>query len=155
MAIVVQAAAAERDFCRLHDLFVEYEDDLSPELRHGVVPCVAALKQAYAGQNVAFLALESGGEAVGCAAVTMHDRETGVLRHLFVRPQKRGLGAARALVVRAIELARARRHPRLALDTQKQKLQPAYLLYRSLGFEECDAYREVDYDAPTFMELLL
>ena len=44
---------------------------------------------------------------------------------------------------------------RVVLDTEKQRLQTAYNLYRSFGFEECAPYAEVDYRCPTFMELRL
>jgi GNAT superfamily N-acetyltransferase len=142
------------DFQKLHDLFVEYEADLSEELRHGVVPDSAALDQTYAQRNAAFLATCEG-DAIGCVAVKAFDKETALMLHLFVQPERRGLGAARLLVTAAIEFARVERFGRIVLDTNKEQLVAAYRLYRSLGFEECAPFTTVTYEFPTFMQLSL
>lgn len=154
MNIEVASVQAEEDFRRLYELFAEYEAWLPQDLRHGSVPDVDDLKAAYAGRNAAFLATHDG-RAIGCVAVMARDRETALLRHLFVTPQSRGLGAARSLVTRAIAFVRESGFLRIALDTEKERLKPAYRLYRSLGFEECRPHGEVEYGSPTFMELLL
>ena len=91
--------------------------------------------------------------AAGCVAVTEIDLETAVLKRLFVRSCYRGVGAARALIETALAFLRDRGYRRVVLDTEKERLRPAYELYRSLGFEECAPYGEVDYRFPTFMEL--
>ncbi|HEX3368634.1 MAG TPA: GNAT family N-acetyltransferase [Candidatus Cybelea sp.] len=154
MAVEIQRAASERDFARLHDLFVAYEEDLIPELRHGDVPPVDELRRTYGGENAAFLA---AGEprAAGCVAVTRFDRRTAVIRHLFVDPHSRGAGAARRLVAAAIEFARAGGCERVVLDTAKEHLPVAYRLYLSFGFLESAPYTTVNYRCPTFMELKL
>ncbi len=154
MPIEARLAESARDFEELRRLFLEYEADLPPELRHGPVPSVAALRRDFAEPNAAFLATIEG-ENVGCVAMTPRDGTTAVIRHLFVAPHGRGRGAARILVERVIERARATGYRRVALDTHKGQLQPAYLLYRGLGFEECAPHGEVDYESPTFMELWL
>jgi GNAT superfamily N-acetyltransferase len=154
MAIEIRKVDNDRDFRHLHDLYIEYEGGLPPDLRHGPVPDAAALRDACSGTGAAFIAT-SEGTAIGCVAVTAVDRDTGLLRHLFVTPESRGLGAARSLVTAAIALSRARGFRRVVLDTEKEQLNAAYLLYRSLGFEECEPHGVVDYASPTFMELLL
>ncbi|MGB8910089.1 MAG: GNAT family N-acetyltransferase [Candidatus Cybelea sp.] len=154
MLVEVRKAHDRSDFQKLHDLFVEYEADLSEELRHGVVPDIAALDETYDRRNAAFLATCEGDE-IGCVAVKEFDAETALMLHLFVQPRRRGLGAARLLVTAAIEFARAQRFGRMVLDTNKEQLVPAYLLYRSLGFEECEPFTTVTYEFPTFMQLPL
>jgi GNAT superfamily N-acetyltransferase len=152
--VEIRRAQDRSDFQKLHDLFAQYEADLSEELRHGGVPDVAALDETYGQRNAAFLATCEGDD-VGCVAVKALDAEKALMLRLFVRPQRRGLGAARLLVTAAIEFARAQRFGRIVLDTNKEQLGPAYLLYRSLGFEECEPFISVSYSSPTFMELAL
>ncbi len=154
MTLAIHRIASERDFHDLHHLFLEYELELPPRLRHGVVPTVRELQDAYAEPNAAFLATFDG-TAAGCVAVTLLDRDTGLLRHLFVRPQSRKLGAARALVEEVLAFARRGAHRRVVLDTDKAALPAAYRLYRSLGFTECAPHGPVSYETPTYMELLL
>jgi putative acetyltransferase len=154
VTLEVGRVKSERDFLRLHRLFLEYELDLPPRLRHGVVPEVRELQDAYAAPNAAFLAA-IGAKPIGCVAVTRVEEETGLLRHLFVRPQSRGLGAARALVDAVLSFLRRGGYRRVVLDTDKDALLPAYRLYRALGFAECAPHGPVAYDTATFMELRL
>lgn len=147
---VIQVRSA-RDFARLHNLFVEYEEYLPAELRHGTVPAVAELKATYGGRNAAFLATNEA-RAIGCFAVRERDSQTAVLLRLFVKPSDRGLGAARALIAAALEYLGAHSYTRAVLDTHKEQLKAAYDLYRSFGFEECEPYQSTGYASPTFME---
>jgi GNAT superfamily N-acetyltransferase len=151
MAVEVRRAERNSDFRRLFDLLVEYEADLPPDLRHGAVADVADLKTAYAEPNAAFLA-EIESVAIGCVVARCLDAGTTVIARLFVTPKYRRLGAARLLVLEAIRFAREQKYCRVVLDTNKERLRPAYGLYRSLGFAEC-APSGVTYESPTFMEL--
>lgn len=141
----------EPDFAAFHELLVEYEADLTPVLRHGSVPSVDELQRAYRGRSAAFLA-DREGRIVGCVAVSELDARTGVIMRLFVRPESRGAGAARALVLRALEFLETAGYGRVVLDTDKEQLPAAYRLYQSVGFTECGAYTTVSYPCPTFME---
>jgi GNAT superfamily N-acetyltransferase len=143
----------ESDLRVLHDLFIEYEADLPKNLRHGAVPDLATLQEIYE-RDAAFLAIDDG-KPIGCVAVKKFDPESALMLRLFVQPEGRGLGAARSLVMATIEYARERRLARIVLDTNKEQLEPAYRLYRSLGFEECEPFTTVSYECPIFMELRL
>ena len=153
MAVDVRVAGNVSEFRTLHALFLEYESDLPADLRHGEVPPLAELEERYTGQSRAFLALVEE-RAIGCAAVREFDSQTALLQRLFVTPTARGLGAACALVGVAIDFARTRAYRRIALDTNKEALEPAYRLYRALGFVECRPFTTVTYECPTFMELV-
>jgi GNAT superfamily N-acetyltransferase len=142
------------DFDRLEELLLAYEADLPPDLRHGRVPDPVSLLASYSGRSAAFLAVGEEGP-VGCVAVREFDALTAVLMRLFVRPNHRGAGAARALLETAIEFSKERGYGRIVLDSHKRRLRAAYELYRSLGFQECAPYARVDYQCPTFMELQL
>lgn len=74
---------------------------------------------------------------------------------MFVQTAYRGRGLARALMEALIEAARGSGFTRIVLDTDREQLNAAYQLYRSLGFTDCEPYGEVDYETPTFMELRL
>ncbi|HEY1867626.1 MAG TPA: GNAT family N-acetyltransferase [Candidatus Cybelea sp.] len=154
MIPAIRKVRSIEEFRQLRDLFEQYEADLPASLRHGDVPEVEELMQIFSGRNAAFLA-RIAGDDVGCAAVRAFDPDTAQLRHVFVAPRRRGLGSARSLTATAIEFARQRGYARIVLDTNKAQLQPAYLLYRSLGFQECEPFAPVTYECPTFMELRL
>lgn len=158
MAVNVRRAQSDSDFRRLYRLFVAYEDDLPPSLRHGRVPNIPAIAETFSPPNAAFIAAH-GQTAIGCVALKRAQGEgaaaTAVLLRLFVSPAHRRLGAARGLVTAAISFARIAGFERLVLDTHKGQLAAAYRLYRSLGFEECGAHGEVSYECPTFMRLQL
>ena len=141
-------------YTQLSELLMAYEADLPSDLRHGQDLSREALGSAYSARSAAFL-VEVDGRAAGCVAVSEIDLETAVLKRLFVRSRYRGVGAARALIETALAFLRDRGYRRVVLDTEKERLRPAYELYRSFGFEECAPYGEVDYRFPTFMELQL
>jgi GNAT superfamily N-acetyltransferase len=153
-SIAVCRASKETDFAQLHALFIEYEADLPPELRHGRVPAAADLAASYVKRDAAFLASHEG-KPIGCVGVRKRDDRTALVLRLFVKRHSRGHGAARLLLGATIRFAREAGFARLVLDTNKELLMPAYLLYRSFGFEECGPFAKVPYDAPTFMELRL
>jgi GNAT superfamily N-acetyltransferase len=153
----VRRAQSDADFRHLHELFVAYESDLPAVLRHGEVPNLLGIARTYGLPNAAFVAIFEK-RAIGCVALkrTPGDRAgAAVLLRLFVRPEHRRLGAARLLLQAAIAFAREAGDERIVLDTHKGQLEAAYRLYRSLGFQECEAYGEVSYQSPTFMQLEL
>ncbi len=152
--VTIRKAEGVSDFRKLHELFVKYEADLPRDLRLGKVPDIRDITERYEKRDVAFLATRDG-KPIGCTAVTGLDTESALMVRLFVEPESRGLGAARALVAAAIAFARESGYHRIVLDTSRELLKPAYLLYRSLGFHECEPFRSVSYRSPTFMELLL
>ncbi len=151
MAAEVREVRDERDFRAFHELLVAYEAALPPVLRHGSVPSIDELERNYGERSAAFLA-DIGGHAVGCVAVSELDAQTGVIMRLFVRPESRGAGAARALVQRALEFLKTAEYSRVVLDTDKERLPAAYRLYQSFGFSECGPYTTVSYPCPTFMD---
>ena len=137
---------------RLHALLLEYEAGLPPDLRHGIVGDLQAVRAQYADPNAAFVAADATA-AAGCICVTRLDPTTAVVMRLYVRDSHRGRGLARRLVATALSFSRAAGYERAVLDTDKERLGAAYALYRSLGFAECAPYGPVDYASPTYMEL--
>jgi ribosomal protein S18 acetylase RimI-like enzyme len=72
-------------------------------------------------------------DSVGCVGVRVAS-STAELTRLYVTPDARGLGAARALVRTAISDAATRRFGLLRLNTHPPTMPDAYALYRKLGF---------------------
>lgn len=77
---------------------------------------------------------------IGCVALRDLGDGVGEVKRMFVRPQYRGRGHARALLSAVIDEARVvPRYGRLRLDTLV-RLQSANALYKSFGFRPCAAY---------------
>jgi GNAT superfamily N-acetyltransferase len=101
---------------------------------------LAELDRRYAPpEGEAFIAWHDG-QAVGVVGVRPFGEDDGEMKRMYVVPAARGLGAGRALAHAAVESARGSGHRRLLLDTVAT-LTEAIALYRSMGFEEIDAYR--------------
>ncbi len=87
-----------------------------------------------------YLALCDGRPA-GCVALRKMSDTGGELKRLFVRPEFRGRGIARALVTRILREAAEIGYRAVFLDTLPF-LREAIALYRSLGFREIPPYNE-------------
>jgi putative acetyltransferase len=81
---------------------------------------------------ITFLVARQDGAAVGGVALVNY-QSYGEGKRLCVLPQARGLGAARALMIRLESLSRALGHEQIMLETG-EKLAAAVALYRDLGF---------------------
>ena len=103
-----------------------------------------------------FLATDEGSLA-GCGALKRLSREAGELSRLYVRPAFRGRGIGKAILEVVLEKARVTGYKRVCLETAVF-MTSAHALYRSLGFQETEAFRSVPEglkDAEMFMELWL
>ena len=91
----------------------------------------------------------------GC--VGLHDWGDGAaeMKRLYVRPEFRGRGLARALTLAALAEARAIGYRAVRLDTIGATMQPAIALYRELGFREIAPYRENPIPGVLYLELAL
>jgi ribosomal protein S18 acetylase RimI-like enzyme len=100
-----------------------------------------------------FLAL-CGQEAAGCVA--LHRFSAGIceMKRLYVRPAYRGLRIGRILSEAVVDEARQIGYTRMRLDTVPG-MHRAQELYRSLGFQEIEAYRYNPIPGTRYMELVL
>jgi GNAT superfamily N-acetyltransferase len=79
------------------------------------------------------------GEPVGCAALKRLGPTTAEIKRVYVAPQARGRGVARALLARLEEIARDVGYTTVRMDTGAR--QPASVaLFRSIGYEHIPDY---------------
>ena len=93
-------------------------------------------------------------EATGCIALQALAPGTGEVKRMYVRPESRRQGIARALALRVIAEARALGYERLRLGTLTT-MHDAQKLYASLGFRSIAPYRPVEFGDTVFYELEL
>jgi ribosomal protein S18 acetylase RimI-like enzyme len=99
------------------------------------------------------LALE-GDEPAGCVALRPYGPEICVMKRLYVRPAFQGERLGRRLAEEIVEAGREAGYGLMRLDTLPS-MEAARGLYRSLGFEEIEAYRHNPVHGTTFFQLRL
>ena len=80
------------------------------------------------------------GAVIGMVGFERLDERACEMKRLYVKPQGRGLGAARALVTHL--LAEAHDYEEMRLET-RTFMEGAIALYASLGFTPCDAFHDI------------
>jgi GNAT superfamily N-acetyltransferase len=87
-----------------------------------------------------YLVGRSGGwVGVGCLKRLSHG--VGEIQRMYIRPQARGLGAGRLLLVHLLHDARDMGWTRIRLESLKS-LTAAHQLYRSVGFADIEPYAD-------------
>jgi putative acetyltransferase len=134
MPIEVQRVEAPTDDARalVNELETELSRHYPPENRHGYN--IVRLFQ----PNVRFFIARQGGAPVGCGGIAFEDG-FAELKRMFVRPDARGSGVARAIVRRLEEEAAARGVTRLTLETGDAQV-AAIRFYEREGFTRCAAF---------------
>ena len=111
----------------------------APENRHGL-PVTALLDQ-----SVTFLVARLDGVAVGCGAVKFVNEDYAEVKRMYVMPQWRGRGVARALLMHLERLSHENGFHVLRLETGIYQPE-AVRLYESAGFSRCDPFGEYTED---------
>ncbi len=128
------------DLAAMHDARIEFSlDGYAPE--DCFTPPVAAL----GNTDMRFRVARLGGQAVGMAALRLDDG-WGEIKAVFVDPQARGKGVARALMLALEETARSEGLTKLRLETGNLH-KDALVFYPRLGWVEIprfDPYPEND-----------
>jgi GNAT superfamily N-acetyltransferase len=112
------------------DLTVRYGGDGAP---------VHAPAEEFDGPGGQMLVATLAGEQVGSVGLRRVAADTAELKRMYVRPQYRGMGIARALLAACEQTARELGYVHLWLETGT--LQPeAVALYLSAGYEPVDPF---------------
>ena len=138
MQMIRPAEPAEWE--RVRELFREYWSSF------GFSPCfqnfeseLAGLPGAYAPPGGTLVVAKIDGELAGCCALRRFDAERGEAKRLYVRPQFRGQGVGRALLVWVIDEARRMGYREIVGDTVPQ-MAAALEMYDRMGFERTAPY---------------
>lgn len=124
-----------------------YQDTLYPaEARYSLD--LDSLKKS----NVIFVVARDGaGKAIGCGAVVMADT-TGELKRIYVRPERRGQGIARRVLVELETSSSRAGCDELMLETGPYSLE-ALAFYERLGYKRRGPFGEYpDHPLSVFME---
>ncbi|WP_103028761.1 GNAT family N-acetyltransferase [Salinibacter altiplanensis] len=152
----LRRAETEADLDAARRLFRAYVDGLDFDLDFQEFEAeMDALPGPYAPPDGAILLADVEGAPVGVVAVQPLDEE-GVceMKRLYVRPAHRGQGLGRRLASAIMENARTLGYDTMRLDTVAS-MTAAQRLYRSLGFEERDAYYHNPLPEAVYMERAL
>jgi GNAT superfamily N-acetyltransferase len=120
-------------FAAAADLVAELDADLVVRYGGGGDPVHAPAGE-FDGPGGQMLLATLGAEPVGCVGLRRLDHETAELKRMFVRPQARGRGIARALLAACEQAAVDLGYRHMWLETGT--MQPeAVALYLSSGYE--------------------
>ena len=156
----IRSAMTEQDLEHVRGLLREYfewlDRDLSVDIRYQAPEQeLAALPGPYTPPaGVLLLALLDGLPA-GCAAIKPQEAGRCTMKRMYVRPDCRGRGVAKALGLELIRVARESGYRCIQLGTM-DVMEAAQVLYAGLGFKIVQPYQAVPSEIgkhTVFMEL--
>ena len=140
MTIYIKEVKGTSDLNAVRILFREYADSLAFDLSfQDFEKELESLPGRYAIPEGCLLIAQNQDGIVGCAAVRKIGDGVCEMKRLFVRPEYRGAGIGRRLVMEIVRTAICLGYSRMRLDTTPS-MNEATSLYRSLGFYDTEPY---------------
>lgn len=155
MSVDLVEATDQLHLTFVRELFAEYAEALGIDLSfQGFDEELASLPGAYAPPAGRLLVALDGHTAAGCVALRPLGERACEMKRLYVRPAYRGTGLGRMLVLAIVAAGRELAYECMRLDTLPS-MGAAIALYRSLGFEPIEPYRENPVADARFLERAL
>jgi len=153
--INIRPATFPDDLATVRELLLDYADGVGVDLCfQGFEDELSGLPGKYHPPGGRFLVAVRDEHMLGCVAMRRIDDTSCEMKRLFVRPPARGEHLGRRLVKQICGEAARAGYVRICLDTLPS-MAAAQQLYRSLGFEEIDAYVFNPVAGTKFMGLVL
>ena len=150
---IVQVGRADQ-IDHVRTLFREYAASLGLSLCFQSFDVeLESLPGEYAPPTGGLFLATSGSTPAGCVAFRKLEEGICEMKRLYVRPEFRGRGLGRDLVLTLIEQARMMRYERMRLDTIAASMTEAVGLYRSLGFRDIPLYCRNPIPGAIYLEL--
>ncbi|MEP2028424.1 MAG: GNAT family N-acetyltransferase [Paracoccaceae bacterium] len=117
------------------------QNNLDVDLEEAVSNAMGGLTECTPPDGCTVLARSSAGTADAVGFFRRIRPDAAEIKRVFLRPEVRGKGLGRKLVLQLIEEARQRGYYEIYLDTA-DFMSSAHALYRSLGFKDIEGYPE-------------
>ncbi|MEI7540928.1 MAG: GNAT family N-acetyltransferase [Actinomycetes bacterium] len=127
-------------------------DELSQILQAHWLFCTSAtpMEHVYAVQashlfttDITVFGARVDGELLGVGAIRKLDAEHAELKSMHTLAKSRGIGVGKAIVAHIEYFAKDQGVKRISLETgAKESFKPARELYKSLGYQDCEAFGE-------------
>lgn len=139
----------------VRNIFIEYAEFLQVDLCfQDFEQELQTLHEVYSPPKGCIILAKQNDKIVGCIALKPIGEGICEMKRLYVRPEARGIGLGRTLVIELIRFAKESAYKTMKLDTIP-KLKEAIHLYRSLGFLETEAYVYNPLEGVYYFELAL
>lgn len=106
MAITVRTTRTASEFEQFHELAIEYEKSLDPDLRHADFARARGIARTLYAEPTSVFVAAVDAKPAGCIVLCSRAGSAGLVKKMYVRPDFRNFGVARALMTAVIDHAR-------------------------------------------------
>ena len=153
--ISYKGANTDAEYKQAALLFKEYADWLKIDLsfQHFDDELVG-LKTMYGEPEGGIILCTADDKFIGCVGIRKIDNDIAELKRMFVKPGYQNQGIGKALLQKAVDLARTLNYNAIKLDTLKH-MTTAISLYKKHGFYEIPPYYQNPNETAVYFEIKL